>query len=123
MALPERVLYANFVTSLDGIAAISDVPASSRAIGMGNPADGLLMALLRACADVVIIGAGTFREHKGPWTAEQAFPAVAKGLAELRRRLGLPPYPVLVVVSGSGRLARNEDAGCRWQRTGVSVRR
>jgi riboflavin biosynthesis pyrimidine reductase len=109
LALPDRLVYANFVSSLDGIAALDDVQASSRVIGMGNPADRFLMGLLRACAEVVVIGAGTFREHKGPWTAEQTWPDGGDDWAELRKRLGLPPYPELVVVSTSGSVNKEAD--------------
>lgn len=110
LALPERLVYANFVSSLDGVAAVADIPASSRVIGMGAPADRFLMGLLRACAEVVVIGAGTFREHQGPWTAEQTWPAAADEWAALRENLGLPPYPELVVVSASGALPEGKEA-------------
>jgi riboflavin biosynthesis pyrimidine reductase len=102
--LPEHVVYANFVTSLDGIVALPEVPRSSALISGGDQSDRLVVALLRACADAVVIGAGTFRAHGGPWTAENAYPGAAEGFVELRRRLGMKREPTLVVVSGSGRL-------------------
>jgi riboflavin biosynthesis pyrimidine reductase len=102
LALVDEVLYANFVSTADGVAAIEQIQASSRLIGMGSPADRFLMGLLRACADVVVIGAGTFREHNGPWTAQQVFPSAADEWERLREDLGIPPYPVQVVVSRSG---------------------
>jgi len=102
--LPEQVVYANFVVSVDGIAAVPEMRRSSALISGGDPGDRFLVALLRACADAVVIGAGTFRAHGGPWTAENAYPDAAEHFAELRRRAGMGPAPTLVVVSGSGRL-------------------
>lgn len=102
--LPDRVRYANFVASLDGIVAIPEVPKSSAIVSGGSPADRFLVALLRATADAVVIGAGTFRAHAGPWTAAKAYPDAAADFAEVRRRLGLAEQPRLVVVTASGRL-------------------
>lgn len=102
--LPAHVVYANFVASLDGVAAVPEVPRSSALISGRDPADRFVVALLRACADVVVIGAGTLRAHAGPWTAENAYPSTAAALTELRRRLGISSDPSLVVVTGSGLL-------------------
>lgn len=107
--LPARVVYANFVASLDGIVAVPEVPRSSALISGGAPADRFVMALLRACADAVVVGAGTLRSHGGPWTAANAYPDAADAFAELRRRLGLEPNPTLVVVTGSGELGEEID--------------
>lgn len=106
--LPDHVVYANFVASVDGVVAVPDLPKSSAVISGGSPADRFLVALLRACADAVVIGAGTFRAHRGPWTAAKAYPDAASDFAELRRRLGVASEPRLVVVTGSGQL---DDAG------------
>jgi riboflavin biosynthesis pyrimidine reductase len=97
-------VYANFVTSLDGVAAVPEMPRSSALISAGDPADRFVVALLRACADAILIGAGTLRAHAGPWTAESAYPSAAGAFAALRRRLGMTREPSLVVVTGSGRL-------------------
>lgn len=102
--LPDQVVYANFVASVDGVVAVPGVPKSSAVISGGSPADRFLVALLRAFADAVVIGAGTFRAHRGPWTAAKAYPDAADDFAELRRRLGLAREPRLVVVTGSGHL-------------------
>src|SRR4029434_7126491 len=79
--LPERVVYANFVASVDGIVAVPDRARSSALISGGDPADRFLVALLRACADAVVIGAGTFRAHGAPWTAAKAYPAAGSSFA------------------------------------------
>jgi riboflavin biosynthesis pyrimidine reductase len=67
------------------------------------PADRFLMGLLRAFAEVVLIGAGTLRaEASHRWTAEQVYPPLADAYRELRESLGLPPGPRLAVVTASG---------------------
>jgi len=100
--LSESIVYANFVSSVDGVAAIPGEPRSSALISGGDESDRFIVALLRSVADVVVIGAGTFREHRGPWTAEAASPALAAGFAELRKLVATGTEPRLVVVSASG---------------------
>jgi riboflavin biosynthesis pyrimidine reductase len=100
--LAPTIVYANFVQSIDGVAAISGVPTSSATISGGAPADRLVMAILRSVADAVVIGSGTLREHAGPWSAERAFPPGAAWFTAFRRARTLPVEPTLVVVSGSG---------------------
>jgi riboflavin biosynthesis pyrimidine reductase len=95
-------LYANFVTSLDGVVAIPDETQSSRMISGHNKADRFVMGMLRACADAVLVGAGTMRSSpRSRWTAEQAYPPAAELFAELRRARRRQP-PALAVLSGSG---------------------
>jgi riboflavin biosynthesis pyrimidine reductase len=108
--LPERALYANFVTSIDGVAAIAGVEMSSAVISGGAPADRFVMALLRAVADAVVVGAATLREHGGPWTAEQAFPAAAAPFRRTRAGLSATEAPTLVVVTASGELPGDHPA-------------
>lgn len=61
------------------------------------------MGLLRACADAVLLGAGTLRATPGHrWTAEHIFPRMARTFADLRGRLGRKPQPRLVLVTASG---------------------
>jgi riboflavin biosynthesis pyrimidine reductase len=102
--LPERVVYGNFVSSVDGIAAIAGTEMSSATISGGASADRFMMALLRAVADAVVVGAGTLREHGGPWTAEKALPAGADAFRRLRAELSAAEAPTLVVVTASGEL-------------------
>jgi riboflavin biosynthesis pyrimidine reductase len=57
-----RWLRANFVTSADGAATLDGVSA-----GLSSPADRRVFGLLRALADVVVVGAATARtEGYGP---------------------------------------------------------
>lgn len=105
VGFPEPRLYANFVASLDGVVALPMLLESSHVIAAGSEHDRFVMGLLRACADAVLIGAGTL--HGSPqtrWTAEHAYPPAAPLYAELRRRRGRPPQPTLAVLSGSGRI-------------------
>jgi riboflavin biosynthesis pyrimidine reductase len=111
LGLPASSVYANFVASVDGIVAIGDIPASSTVIGGRDAGDRFVMALLRAAADVVLIGAGTFREHRGPWAARATSPGAADAFAELRELEGRAADPVLAVVTASGRIEPKEGKG------------
>jgi riboflavin biosynthesis pyrimidine reductase len=98
-------LYANFVTSLDGVVAIPGELQSSHLISARSEADRFVMGLLRACADAVLVGAGTLRRSpRTRWTAEHAYPPAAELYAELRRQRGRPPQPTLAILSGSGEI-------------------
>jgi riboflavin biosynthesis pyrimidine reductase len=104
-----RVVYANFVASLDGIVAIPGIPRSSSLISGGHPADRFVVALLRASADAIVIGAGTFRAHQGPWTSENAYPGGAKDFIDFRRQEGMSASPRLVIVTASGNLGSSRS--------------
>jgi riboflavin biosynthesis pyrimidine reductase len=101
--LAEECLYANFVATLDGIVAIPPMPRSNEFVAGSSDADRFLMGLLRAHADVVLIGSGVLRASpRSTWRAEAIFPPVADAYAELRSTLGLPSAPEVAVVTGSG---------------------
>ena len=97
---------SNFVTSLDGVVSLSvKGHASGADISGFNAHDRMVMGLLRAIADVIIVGAGTLsadRHHI--WTADGVFPDLADEYRRLRAALGKRGPPLNVVVSGSGRL-------------------
>jgi riboflavin biosynthesis pyrimidine reductase len=81
---------------------LPEVPQSNRLIADASEADHFVMALLRACADVVVVGSGTLRASPtAAWTAASAFPALGEAFAELRRTLGLPPEPDFAVIARS----------------------
>ncbi|MGH2559787.1 MAG: dihydrofolate reductase family protein [Thermomicrobiales bacterium] len=107
----------NFVTTLDGVVSLG-VPgqAGGGEISGFNRHDRMVMGLLRAAADVVIIGAGTLRaaspEHL--WTADYIFPPLADAYRSLRTALGKPEPPLNVVVTARGEL----DLDRRLFRTG-----
>jgi riboflavin biosynthesis pyrimidine reductase len=103
LALPEHCVYANFVQTVDGVVAIPSVPDSNRIISGGSDADRFVMGLLRAAADVVLIGSGTLRASaRGRWRPETVFSAAAEAYAELRDELGLDAAPRVAIVTASG---------------------
>lgn len=113
LGIEDGRVYANFVSSIDGIAAIECGKAPSGGIISGrNEADRFVMGLLRAFADAVVVGAGTVRAEGGRalWTPDFIFPAAAEGYRALRQSLGRQPTPLLVVVTARGDLDPSERA-------------
>jgi len=103
--LARPLLYANFVSSVDGVVALPGVRESGGVVSGNSEPDRFVMGLLRAVADAVLIGAGTFRAGAGDlWHPETAFPAARDLFAELRSQLSLRPHPLLVVVTASGHI-------------------
>lgn len=77
-------MVANFVSTLDGVVAFDTDESSGggEVSGFFDP-DRFVMGLLRAMADVVLVGAGTVRSaptHE--WTARRVHPASAALYAE-----------------------------------------
>ncbi|MFF5488656.1 dihydrofolate reductase family protein [Streptomyces virginiae] len=105
-------VYANFVASIDGVVALGpEYPSSGSAISGREPADRFVMGLLRACADAVLIGAGTLRATpRHLWTPGHVCPQAGPDFAELRRSLGRATQPQLVVVTASGDLPTEHPA-------------
>jgi riboflavin biosynthesis pyrimidine reductase len=97
-------VFSNFVSSLDGVVSLNSKGHNSGGDISGFSAqDRMVMGLLRAIADVVIIGSGTLgadRQHV--WTAGAIFPGLAEEYRRLSRALGLRGPPLNVIVSGSG---------------------
>jgi riboflavin biosynthesis pyrimidine reductase len=101
----EECLYANFVSTIDGIVAIPSLPRSNALIADGSEADRFVMGLLRACADVVLVGCGTVRASPaGRWKAGTVFPALTPSFQELRRSLGREGDAPVAIVTGRGSL-------------------
>ncbi|MGA9775324.1 MAG: dihydrofolate reductase family protein [Candidatus Dormiibacterota bacterium] len=99
------VLFGNFVSSLDGVVNMPGERSVGRTLSGNSPADRFVMGLLRACADAVLLGAGTLRASpRSTWTAQEACPELAAAFTALRTRLALPPRPRLVVLTGAGDL-------------------
>lgn len=103
---PDRpAIIANFVTSVDGIAAMgpSEPSAGGGEISGFSESDRFMMALLRGLADVVIVGAGTVRVGRThEWTPRRVAPDLTEALAAWRSKLGLAPQPTTVVVTARG---------------------
>jgi riboflavin biosynthesis pyrimidine reductase len=98
-------VFANFVASVDGTVALPGERESGRIISLASRADRFVMGLLRAFADAILIGAGTYaKARRALWTSSHICPELAPDFAELRQRLQLAPQPRLVIVSGSGKL-------------------
>jgi riboflavin biosynthesis pyrimidine reductase len=102
---PDRpTLLANFVSTLDGIVALG--PGEERGGGVISgrfEPDRFVMALVRAAADVLLMGAGTIAGTSSTnWTAEHLQPDHAAALARWRTDLGLAPHSTTVIVTGSG---------------------
>ena len=99
---------ANFVSTLDGVVSYQiKGRAGGSTISGSDPADRFIMGLLRASADAVIVGARTVQDV-GPeclWLPEHTYPDAKHLYREYRANvLHKPEYPLLVVVSGSGKL-------------------
>jgi riboflavin biosynthesis pyrimidine reductase len=100
IGLGEPCVVANFVESLDGVVAVPRLPRSHAVIGDESEADRFVLALVRACADAVVVGSGTLlASPKGTWRVDRAYPEAAEALLELRARRGRPEQPLVVVVS------------------------
>lgn len=84
----------NFISSADGSATIE-----GRSGGLGGDTDLAVMQILRAMADVVLVGAGTVRAEGYGGTGVEGVDAA------WRTAHGLPPQPQLAVVSRSLGLA------------------
>jgi riboflavin biosynthesis pyrimidine reductase len=82
---------ANFVSTVDGAAQGPDHRSGS----ISGTADRRMLALLRALADVVLVGAETARvERYGPADIRPEY-------AQIRADLGLPPTPPIALVTAS----------------------
>jgi riboflavin biosynthesis pyrimidine reductase len=104
-------VYSNFVSSLDGVVTLGSKPSAGSIISGKLPADRILMGLLRACADAVVIGAGTMRATPGHlWTPAHVYPALATEFTALRSSLGRSPEPALVLLTSSGDLDYSHPA-------------
>lgn len=113
IAIPLRrdrpVVIANFVSSIDGVVAVA--PGGGGEIsGFAEP-DRFVMAILRALADAILVGAGTVRAAPTHvWTPRHVHPASARALASWRDAMGLEPSPTTIVVTGSGELDPDHPA-------------
>src|SRR3954470_24311728 len=83
-----RHLRVNFIASLDGA-----VTVDGRSEGLGSPGDRRIFQVLRALADVVLVGHGTAAaEGYRPMTADSA-------VGRLRTSIGRPPTAPIAIVS------------------------
>jgi len=87
---------ANFITSVDGGAT-----ADGTSGGLGGPGDKMIFNVLRALADVIVVGAGTVRMEG----YSGARPPVAQRMH--RQARGQSEVPPLAIVTRSGHLDRD----------------
>jgi len=97
-------VFSNFVTTLDGVVSLHARGHDGGADISGFSAqDRLMMGLLRAIADVVIVGSGALAaDPQHVWTAGTIFPELADDYRRLSAAMGKRGTPLNVVVSGSG---------------------
>lgn len=101
-------LLANFVQTIDGVIAFGERGGwNASTVSMDSELDRRVMALLRALADAIVIGAGTFRialHHQ--WSPGGVAADAADDLDALRALLRSPAAEraPLYVVTASGRL-------------------
>jgi riboflavin biosynthesis pyrimidine reductase len=97
-------IFSNFVTTLDGVVSLRmRGHANGGDISGFNAQDRMVMGLLRAVADVIIVGSGTLAaDRQQVWTAEAICPELAPEYGQLRKALGKSGPPLNVVVTGRG---------------------
>lgn len=95
---------ANFVETLDGAVALDRRGRTGGGAVSGfSRIDRFVMGLLRAMADVVIVGAGTLRASRGAgWTPARAYPEATDDYAAFRHDNGLAPDPLTLIVTARG---------------------
>ena len=99
-------VFSNFVSTLDGVVSLQVRGHDGGGDISGfSIQDRMVMGLLRAIADVVIVGAGTLEaDPKHAWTPDEICPDLSDDYRALRMALRKPAVPLNVVVSGSGRI-------------------
>lgn len=102
--------YSNFVISHDGKTSFSVLHHEGGGDISGfNRHDQWVMALTRARADAVTVGANTLRsEPNHIWSSAFIFPQESEAFNQLRLSEGRKPFPYQVLVTRSGEL--NADA-------------
>jgi riboflavin biosynthesis pyrimidine reductase len=99
-------VFSNFVTTLDGVVSLqAQGHAGGADISGFSVQDRMVMGLLRAIADVVIVGSGTLdADPRHLWTPDGICPELADDYRRLRRALRKCVTPLNVIVSGSGQI-------------------
>lgn len=105
---PERpTVIANFVSTLDGVVAFdADGRSGGGEVSGFSEPDRFVMGMLRAMADVVLVGAGTVRAaptHE--WTPRYVHRPSVGLYSTWRKRMGIPSaQPTTIVATASGLL-------------------
>jgi len=100
------LVFSNFVSTLDGVVSLQSKGHSGGGDISGFSAqDRMVMGLLRAVADVVIVGSGTLdADPRHVWTPEVICPELASDYRRLRKALTKREAALNVVVSASGNI-------------------
>lgn len=109
---PQPLLRLNMVSTLDGSAVGPDAVTGS----INTPPDNRVFSLLRAWADVILVGHGTVRAEG------YAAPTVDPRWAGMRR--GRDAHPAMVVLTSTGALPPafdDSEGGECWAVTATSV--
>ncbi len=99
-------VFSNFVSTLDGVVSLQvKGHAGGGDISGFSAQDRMVMGLLRAVADVVIVGSGTFgADSRQVWTPEAICPELANDYRRLRDALLERRMALNVIVSASGNI-------------------
>jgi riboflavin biosynthesis pyrimidine reductase len=99
-------VFSNFVSTLDGVVSLQARGHDGGADISGfSIQDRMVMGLLRAIADVVIVGTGTLEaDPQHVWTPDAICPNLADDYRTLRKALRKSAVPLNVLVSGSGQI-------------------
>jgi riboflavin biosynthesis pyrimidine reductase len=105
-ALSRQHVFSNFVSTLDGVVSLQARGHDGGADISGfSIQDRMVMGLLRAIADVVIVGTGTLEaDPQHVWTPDGICPGLTDDFRTLRVSLRKPAAPLNVLVSGSGQI-------------------
>ena len=105
-ARSRQYIFSNFVTTLDGVVSLqARGHAGGGDISGFSIQDRMVMGLLRAIADVVIVGSGTLEaDPQQVWTPDGICPELTDDYRPLRMALRKGATPLNVIVSGSGRI-------------------
>src|ERR1035441_4379526 len=99
-------VFSNFVSTLDGVVSLqARGHAGGADISGVSLQDRMVMGLLRAIADVVIVGSGTLEaDPQQVWTPDGICPELTYDYRPLRMALRKRAVPLNVIVSGSGQI-------------------
>lgn len=98
-------VYANFVETLDGVVSIPTLARSNALVADESDDDKFLMGVLRALADVVLIGTGTLlASPKGRWRPDGVFPKGKDAFDTLRAQRGKTERPAVAIVTSGASL-------------------
>ena len=99
-----QYIFSNFVSTLDGVVSLqARGHAGGGDISGFSIQDRMVIGLLRAIADVVIVGSGTLAaDPQQVWTPDSICPELHDDYRLLRIALRKGTMPLNVIVSGSG---------------------